>query len=151
MATRALPAAYKNASQYSTVYYGQLAREKIGMGKCLNRSRAATPPVPARAAVDRDEVIRAFRIMAQAGDKSQLNLFLYSISTRFNSLAEMNAAASVVHQYGGTTLALRLAKVAGQRNIDIDSYSYPIRGFPTGSRSASRWRRHWSSDCHDRK
>ena len=68
--------------------------------------------------------------MAQAADKSQLNLFLYSISTRFNSLPEMNAAAAIVHQHGGTTLALRLAKAAGQRNIDIDSYSYPIRGLP---------------------
>mgnify|MGYP001054892153 CR=1 FL=1 len=71
-----------------------------------------------------DPHVLAFRIMAQAADKSQLNLFLYSISTRFNSLPEMNAAAAIVHQHGGTTLALRLAKAAGQRNIDIDSYSY---------------------------
>ncbi|MBL8790093.1 MAG: transglycosylase SLT domain-containing protein [Rhizobiales bacterium] len=123
-------AAYKTASQYSTVYYGQLAREKIGLGDVPERIESGDTTNAARAAVDRDEVIRAFRIMAQAADKSQLNLFLYSISTRFNSVPEMNAAASVVHQHGGTTLALRLAKAAGQRNIDIDTYSYPIRGLP---------------------
>ena len=123
-------AAYKTASQYSTVYYGQLAREKIGMGEIPERIESGETTAAARASVDRDEVMRAFRIMAQAADKSQLNLFTYSISTRFNSLPEMNAAAAVVHQYGGTTMALRLAKAAGQRNIDIDSYSYPIRGLP---------------------
>lgn len=123
-------ATYKQASEYSTVYYGQLAREKIGLGEVPEQIESGDTTPAARAAVDRDEVMRAFRIMAQAADKSQLNLFVYSISTRFNSLAEMNAAASVLHQYGGTTLALRLAKAAGQRNIDIDSYSYPIRGLP---------------------
>ncbi|MBK8771621.1 MAG: lytic transglycosylase domain-containing protein [Rhizobiales bacterium] len=122
--------AYKVASQFSTIYYGQLAREKIGMGNVPESIESGDTTSGARAAVDRDEVMRAFRIMAQAADKSQLNMFLWSISSRFGSLPEMNAAASVVHQFGGTTMALRLAKAAGQRNLDIDSYSYPVRGLP---------------------
>lgn len=121
---------YRTAAQYSTVYYGQLAREKIGMGDVPEQIESGNASAAARAVVDRDEVIRAFRIMAQAADRSHLNIFLWSISTRFDSLPEMNAAAAVVHQHGGTTLALRLAKAASQRNIDIDSYSYPIRGLP---------------------
>lgn len=123
-------AAYKEASQYSTIYYGQLAREKIGLGHTPERIESGDTTSAARAVVDRDEVMRAFRLMAQSADKSQLHMFLWSIASRFNSLAEMNAAAAIVHQVGGTTMALRLAKAAGQRNIDIDSYSYPVRGLP---------------------
>ncbi len=123
-------AAYKSASQYSTIFYGQLAREKIGLGEVPERIQSSDTTSAARAVVDRDEVIRAMRLMAQAADKRQLNMFLWSISNRFSSLAEMNAAAAIVHQLGGTTLALRLAKAASQRQMDIDSYSYPIRGLP---------------------
>lgn len=123
-------AAYKEAAKYSTIYYGQLAREKIGLGSTPERIESGDTTNAARAAVDRDEVMRAFRLMAQSADKSQLHMFLWSIANRFNSLPEMNAAAAVVHQMGGTTMALRLAKAAGQRNIDIDSYSYPVRGLP---------------------
>jgi soluble lytic murein transglycosylase len=123
-------AAYKTASQYSTIYYGQLAREKIGMGDVPERIESGDTSAAARAVVDRDEVMRAFRMMAQASGKANLHMFLWSIASRFNSLPEMNAAAAVVHQLGGTTQALRLAKAAGQRNIDIDTYSYPVRGLP---------------------
>lgn len=122
--------AYKTASQYSTIYYGQLAREKIGMGEVPERIESGDTTSAARATVDRDEVMRAFRLMAQASGKANLHMFLWSISSRFDSIPEMNAAASIVHQLGGTTQALRLAKAAGQRNIDIDSYSYPVRGLP---------------------
>ena len=123
-------AAYKTASQYSTIYYGQLAREKIGMGEVPERIESGDTTSAARAVVDRDEVMRAFRLMAQASGKANLHMFLWSISSRFDSIPEMNAAAAVVHQHGGTTQALRLAKAAGQRNIDIDTYSYPVRGLP---------------------
>lgn len=122
--------AYKKAAQYSTIYYGQLAREKIGMGNVPENIESGDTTNAARASVDRDEVMRAFRLMAQASGKDHLHMFLWSISSRFNSLPEMNAAAAIVHQMGGTTMALRLAKAAGQRNLDIDSYSYPVRGLP---------------------
>lgn len=121
---------YKAAAQYSTLYYGQLAREKIGMGQVPERIESGGTTDAARAVVDRDDVMRAFRLMAQASGKANLHMFLWSICSRFNSLPEMNAAAAVVHQLGGTTHALRLAKAASQRNIDIDAYSYPVRGLP---------------------
>ena len=42
----------------------------------------------------------------------------------------MNAAADIVHGMGGTYMALKLAKVAGQFKVDIDSWGYPLRGLP---------------------
>ncbi|MFO1035031.1 MAG: lytic transglycosylase domain-containing protein, partial [Hyphomicrobiales bacterium] len=123
-------AAYKTASHFSTIYYGQLARERIGLGKVPEEIESGKTTPQARMSVDRDEVVRAFRMMAAASNKSQLGMFLWAIASRFDTVAEMNAAAAVVHQYGGTYMALKLAKAASQRNVDIDSWSYPLRGLP---------------------
>jgi soluble lytic murein transglycosylase len=122
--------AYKIASQYSTIYYGQLARERIGLGKVPEQIESGNSTPAAVSSVQRDEVMRAFQLMARAADRSQLHMFLWAIASRFNDVPQMNAAAAVVHQYGGTFMALKLAKAASQRNIDIDSYSYPLRGLP---------------------
>ena len=125
--------AFKDAAQYSTVYYGQLAREQIGLGNRPESIIAGTSSADAQRRVDSDEVVRAFKIMALAGTKNQLNIFLWSLASRFKNSDEMNAVAAVVQNTAGTSWALRLAKAAGQRGIDIDSWSYPVRGLPNWS------------------
>jgi soluble lytic murein transglycosylase len=122
--------AFKDAAQFSTVYYGQLAREQIGLGNKPEFVNAGTASSAAQARVEQDEVVRAFRMMAQVGTKNQLNMFLWSLASRFKNSDEMNAVAAIVQNTAGTSWALRLAKAAGQRGIDIDSWSYPVRGLP---------------------
>jgi len=122
--------AYREASQYSTIYYGQLAREKIGLGRVPEEISSGTPSPAAVAKIDGDEVVRAFRIMDQAGDQKDLYMFLSAFAQRFNSVDDMNAAAQAAFNIGGPTMAVRLAKAAGIRNIDIDAWSYPIRALP---------------------
>jgi soluble lytic murein transglycosylase len=123
-------AAYKSAAKYSTVYYGQLAREKIGLGDVPEEIESGVPSDSARAKVDRDEVARAFKIMAEAGSRNDLHMFLWSFANRFNSADEMNAVADLVWGEGGATMAVRLAKASATRNIDIDSWGYPVRALP---------------------
>ena len=125
--------AFQDAAQYSTVYYGQLAREQIGLGNQAEEINGGGASAEAQARVAQDEVVRAFKIMAQAATKNQLNIFLWSLASRFKNVDEMNAVASIVQNTAGTSWALRLAKAAGQRGIDIDSWSYPLRGLPNWS------------------
>lgn len=123
-------AAYQAAAVHSTVYYGQLAREQLGLGnepEPINNGQASPA---AQAKVSRDEVIRAMRLFAQAGTKNQLNIFLWSLATRFNTTDELNAAAAVVQNLAGTSWSLRLAKAASHRGLDIDAWSYPVMGLP---------------------
>jgi soluble lytic murein transglycosylase len=122
--------AYEEAAQYSTIYYGQLAREKIGLGKSPEPVASGEASAEARARVANDEVIRAMKLVAASGNKQHLNMFVWPISTRFNSVDEMNAAAEIVQKTGSTTMALRLAKAAGQRNLDIDAWGYPTKAMP---------------------
>ena len=57
-------------------------------------------------------------------------MFLWSFANRFKTMDEMNAVASVVWSEGGAYMAVRLAKAAGAKNVDIDSWGYPIRALP---------------------
>ena len=123
-------AAYKQASLYSTVYYGQLAREKIGLGRVPEEIDSGKASAAAEAKVDKDDVVRAFRIMEKAGKQSDLNMFLWSFANRFETTDEMNAVAAIVWDAGGATMAVRLAKAAAAQNIDIDAWGYPIRALP---------------------
>ena len=123
-------AAYREASAYSTIYYGQLAREKIGLGKVPEEIESGKASSAAEAKIAKDEVVRAFKIMDEAGSKNDLYMFLWSFANRFDNTDEMNAVASIVWDAGGATMAVRLAKAAAQQNIDIDSWGYPVRALP---------------------
>lgn len=123
-------AAFRDASANTTVYYGQLAREQIGLGKKPQDISSHTSSTAAIAAVNNDEVVRAFRIMSQAGSKNQLNIFFWSLATRFDSEQELNAVAGIIRDTAGTSWALRFAKACGKRDVDLDDWAYPIRGLP---------------------
>ena len=122
--------AYQDAAQYSTVYYGQLARDKIGLGKVPEEIGSGEASEAANAKIDKDEVVRAFKMVSEAGGRNDLYMFLWAFANRFNSTDEMNAVASIAWSEGGATMAVRLAKASSQRNIDIDSWGYPVRALP---------------------
>ncbi len=122
--------AYREASAFSTVYYGQLARERIGLGNVPEEIESGKASSAAQAAVADDEVVRAFKIMSAAGAKPELFMFLWSFANRFDSTDEMNAVADIVWDAGGAYMAVKLAKASAQRNIDIDSWGYPVRALP---------------------
>ncbi len=123
-------AAFHEAAAHPTVYYGQLAREQIGLGKQPQEINSETSTPATQAAINNDEVIRAFRIMAEAGTKNQLNIFLWSLANRFDTEDQLNAVAGVIQNVAGTSWALRFAKACGQRDVDLDDWSYPVHGLP---------------------
>jgi soluble lytic murein transglycosylase len=126
----AAKASFLSAARHSAVYYGQLAREQIGLGSKPEDITPGIATAAAAAKVEGDEVVRAFRLMAAVGTKNQLNIFLWPLANRFKSVDELNAVANIVQNAGGTSSALRLAKAASQRGIDIDAWSYPVYGLP---------------------
>ena len=124
-------AAYEAAAEHSTIYYGQLGREQVGLAKVPKDIKGGQPSAAAKERVERDEVVRAFDLMVKANAKSSLNMFVWPLASRFDSVDEMNAVAALTKRHGGTTMALRLAKAAAQRNIDIDDWAYPTKALPS--------------------
>ncbi|MGE3873309.1 MAG: transglycosylase SLT domain-containing protein [Parvibaculaceae bacterium] len=123
-------AAYRDAAQVPTVFYGQLAREELGLAGQPIAITGGQPSAAAQARVDNDEVMRAFQMVAQTGRNRELNMFLWSLSSRFKTSDEMSAAARNVSAAGGAPTVVRFAKLAGQKGVDIDYWAYPIKAMP---------------------
>jgi soluble lytic murein transglycosylase len=121
---------YRDASKYSTVYYGQLAREKVGLNPIAEASAIGIASAPARTVIEKDEVVRAFRMVADLGHKNELPMFFEAFANRFKSVDEMNAVASLVWMEGGSYLTVRLAKTAAAKHVYIDAWNYPDRALP---------------------
>jgi soluble lytic murein transglycosylase len=122
--------AYREAAQTPTVFYGQLAREELGLGGQLISIGGGQPSATAQAQVDNDEVMRAFEMVAETGRSRELNMFLWSLSGRFKTRDEMSAVARNISTASGPATAVRFAKLAGQKGIDIDYWAYPTKAMP---------------------
>jgi soluble lytic murein transglycosylase len=123
-------AAYAEAAKHSTLYYGQLARDALGIGAQPIRVSEVTPSASVRSRVAGDDLIRAFRLLARAGRQGEMGMFLWPIGKRFKTEEEMSAAASIVWDNGGPFMAVRLAKAASSNGVDIDHWGYPVRAMP---------------------
>jgi len=123
-------AAYRQAAKFPTIYYGQLAREQVGLSKASVELAGGQPSAAARNRVAKDEVVRAFRMVAQSGRKRELNMFVSAFPNRFKTIDDMNAVASMAWDAGGPVLALRVAKAAASKDLDIDYWGYPTKAMP---------------------
>jgi soluble lytic murein transglycosylase len=123
-------AAYRDAAQVPTVYYGQLAREELGLATQPISITGGQPSAAAQARVDNDEVMRAFQMVAQTGRARELNMFMWALSGRFKTSDEMSAVARAMSTAGGPATAVRFAKLAGQKGVDIDYWGYPTKALP---------------------
>lgn len=121
---------FGEAARHSTVYYGQLAKDTLGLGGEPIPVSEIKSSAAARSNVAGDELIRSFRLLARAGRQGEMGLFVWPIAKRFKTDEEMSAAASIVWDNGGPSMAVRLAKAAGSYGVDIDHWGYPIRAMP---------------------
>jgi soluble lytic murein transglycosylase len=123
-------AAFSEAAKHETVFYGQLARETLGLGEQPISVEEIKPSAEIYSRVANDELVQAFRILARAGREGEMGLFLWPIAKRFKTEKEMSAAASIVWENGGPFMTVRLAKAAGSYGVDIDYWGYPVRAMP---------------------
>lgn len=123
-------AAFTSAAKHTSVYYGQLAREEIGRGLVPEEIAPASISASAKSEIQNDELLHAMRLIAQAGDKNKLNIFLMPLVDRYNDVEHLNAVASEIAQIGGIAWAVRFAKASSQLGHDLDAWSYPILGLP---------------------
>jgi len=122
--------AYAESAKTPSVYYGLLSREKLGLGHTPFHVPTARPTAKAKADVRKHELGRAVRILARAGGDRHMGAFIWPLAHAFNDRAHLAAAASLLWDVGGPSMAVRLAKATGSRGIDLDNYGYPVRALP---------------------
>ena len=120
-------ARYEAASRHSTVYYGQIARARLGLPDLPLR------PPPRRAQGATPEVVRAIEILYALDERDLANIALADLGERsddLNVLAGVGEAAARAQDARGMLL---LGKAALGRGHPFDHYAHPTVGLPSYS------------------
>ena len=117
---------YREAAKYQTVFYGQLAGEKLGLKNALPNAQAPDLSSADLAQMNRNDMVRAAHLFPAAGMKRESSLFLdWFAETQGTPKAYRFAAelASDMKQYYD---AVKIAKEATTKGLFLTAQSYPV-------------------------
>jgi soluble lytic murein transglycosylase len=116
---------YKEAAVHPTTYYGQLAREKLGLPIAPIRTIANEANGAAR-----EDAIKVIELLFAAGEKDLATPLVTEAVRHLDDEAQVAALASVVAKQRDANVSLTVGKLASQRGIAIDTLAFPIYGVP---------------------
>jgi soluble lytic murein transglycosylase len=120
---------YEAAARYSTAYYGQIARARLGHKDLALRP----PPEPMperRDTAARLEVARAIELLYAIDERDLIAGSLADLGERSNDVAALAAIGEVAARYKDARATLLLGKSALGRGLPLDHYAFPIVGLP---------------------
>ncbi len=122
-------AQYEQAAQYSTAYYGQLARGRLGMPEI----GIAAPPLASadkRAALARIEVVRAVELLYALNERDLVISIVADLADRGRDIGALVGLAELATRYSDARSALLIGKGALGRGYAFDHYAFPTFGLP---------------------
>ncbi|HYD44168.1 MAG TPA: lytic transglycosylase domain-containing protein [Phenylobacterium sp.] len=119
---------YGRAAQHGTVFYGQLALEKIGQPLKLGRDPEIT--TADRARFDGREAVRAARILNSIGEDDAFNAFVLALDDVLPTLEEQALLVDLARSYGSQDLSMKVVRAAAQRGFILPERGYPMRTPP---------------------
>ena len=122
--TEDMRANYEAAARYSTAYYGQLARARLGLGEMELRR----PPEPASDASV--EVVHAAEILYALGERELALSFLTGFAEQSDDVASLVALADLAARNDDARAVLLVGKGALARGLSLDIYAFPDIGVP---------------------
>jgi soluble lytic murein transglycosylase len=120
---------YEWAARYSTAYYGQLARAKLGLAE-ITLAPAPLPPRDKRAALTRVEVVRAAEILYAIGERDLVIPIMADLAERTTDVGTLAALAELATHHDDARSVLLVGKAALGRGYAFDSYAFPTFGLP---------------------
>jgi soluble lytic murein transglycosylase len=120
---------YETAARYSTAYYGQLARAKLG----LSEIAVAPAPLPSpakRAALTRIEVVRAADVLYAIGERDLVVPIVADLAERTTDAGTLLALAELATHHDDARSVLLIGKTALGRGYAFDRYAFPTFGLP---------------------
>ena len=114
---------YESAAGYSTAYYGQLARARLGLKDLVIRP----PPDPAQAQMD---VVRAIEIVYAIGERDLIAGGLAELGERSADLATLAAIGEFAARQKDARAMVLLARAALERGHPFEQFAFPTAGVP---------------------
>jgi soluble lytic murein transglycosylase len=120
--------AYKAAAKFGTIYYGQLAREALG--EASTEIRDMPEWKDAEETFEANELVKAVRLLAEAGHKEMAVPLLRSFATDFQNGGELLLAARLAQSLDAHHLTISIADTAERRGFPLDLFNFPKDGLP---------------------
>jgi soluble lytic murein transglycosylase len=120
---------YEAAARYSTAYYGQLARARLGHKDIVVRA-PPEPPSDRRDAVARLEVVRAIELLYAIDERDLVAGALADLGDRSIDTVALAALGDVAARHKDARAMLLLGKAALGRGLPLDHYAFPTIGIP---------------------
>ncbi len=124
-------ASYAIAGRYGSVFYGQLAREKLGL-TTTGLEASPEPTATDRVRFAGSDTARAIKRLAAAGHGHRTVPFFRHIAETSDSPGAVMLAALLARRIGRDGTALSIAKRADWRGIAVGGLYAPFLGVPAG-------------------
>jgi soluble lytic murein transglycosylase len=118
---------YQAAARYTTAYYGQLARARLGHGELVFNPR---PAADARFAGSKPEVVRAAEILYAIGEPEMVVPMAADLADKATDQAALAMLADLAEKHGDARSVLLIGKTALGRGFPFDHYAFPTTGLP---------------------
>ena len=127
---------YLTAARHPTTYYGQLAQVRVQPGQGLLLRFEAEPSKTEIAKFTEVELVRAVRLLVEAGQRERLRLFILALGEVNDSPGWRSLTASLAQAHGRPDLGVAVAKKAIQGDGQVIAGGYPTLTPPVYSKVA---------------
>ncbi len=123
---QAAVARFTEAARYNHTFYGQLAHQMVDLQHAAVTLRSFVRPneQDIQAFVARD-VMKAIVVAQKADFQSLMSVFLFDLARKIESSPEMILLCELAVRTAPRHLAVRMAKIAMNRDFPVEYYAYP--------------------------
>ncbi|MBC8117587.1 MAG: lytic transglycosylase domain-containing protein, partial [Candidatus Saccharimonas sp.] len=120
---------YVEAARFGGTFYGQLARQELGIGT-TGLERTPRPSAIDRVRFAAREQVKVIRLLAAAGHPERAVSFFKTLAETVDSPGEVTLLTALARRLSVPYAGAVAAFVAEQRGIDVKSLSAPFIGLP---------------------
>lgn len=120
------------AAKFGTTFYGQLAANKLGQPALA--ASAPEPTASDRQAFSARIAVQAIDRLEAAGDHTRAALLYRDLATELSSPGELSLLVARAQTRDDHYLALKIAKLAAGRGLDVGGLTHPVGAIPTDAR-----------------
>lgn len=124
---------YKVAAAYGMTFYGQLARERLGLPSA-GVGGIPQPTGADKAAFQKNDMVRAIMRLAQVGAIDKTYPLFDQLANTMTTPGQVTLLANLANQYGKYHFALQVAKTAQNRGMPVAGLAFPVSGIPRSAK-----------------
>ena len=119
---------YVRAAEYQTVFYGQLASEKLGKPLALGND----PEIAAhhRSRFEGRELVQATRLLYDQGQTNLFRVFVLALDDILPTTEDQALLVDLARGYGDQDISMKAVRAAAQRGFVLPDRGYPFRTPP---------------------